>query len=190
MVGLWTFADRRWTVAARISRGDLGNAAHTVVANASEGRVATNIRALPAAVPPLTGLTVEDVMVTVPKTMPPTATVADARALFADDHVHMALIAASGTLLGTLVRDDLADLGDDALPALSRSHLSGRTVDGAEPAEEVRVRLIRQGQRRLAVVDDDGALTGLLCLKRKQTGFCCDADVAARAAERLAARAS
>jgi CBS domain-containing protein len=142
---------------------------------------------VPAAVPPLSGLTVEDVMVTVPKTMPPTATVADARALFADDHVHMALIAASGTLLGTLVRDDLPESGDDAQPALSRSRLTGRTVAPAEPAEEVRVRLIRRGQRRLAVVDDDGALTGLVCLKRKLTGFCRDADVAARSAERIRA---
>jgi hypothetical protein len=40
---------------------------------------------------------------------------------------------------------------------------------------------------RLAVVDDDGVLTGLLCLKRKLTGFCTDADVAARAAERATA---
>ena len=60
----------------------------------------TSIQAPPVAEPPLTGLTVQDVMVTVPKTMRPTATVADARAFFEDDHVHMALIATSGTCLG------------------------------------------------------------------------------------------
>ena len=48
---------------------------------------------VPAAEPALTGLTVKDVMVTAPATMRPTATVADARAFFEDDHVHMALIA-------------------------------------------------------------------------------------------------
>lgn len=143
------------------------------------------INDVPAADPPLTGLTVEDVMVTAPKTLPPTATVADARELFADDHVHMALIATRGRLLGTLVRADLTDHDDDAVPALSRSRLRGRSVALHEPAEDVRVRLIRHGLRRLAVVDDSGLLAGLLCLKRKLTGFCSDADVEARAAERL-----
>ncbi len=138
---------------------------------------------VPAAEPALTGLTVKDVMVTAPATMRPTATVADARAFFEDDHVHMALIASSGRLLGTLVRADLDDLDDDAAPALSRSRLDGRSVALDEPAEDVRVRLIAHGLRRLAVVDDAGALAGLLCLKRKLTGFCTDADVTARAAE-------
>jgi CBS domain-containing protein len=151
------------------------------------GQVTAIIHDVPAAGPPLTGLTVEDVMVTAPATMQPTATVADARAFFADDHVHMALITTSGRLLGTLVRADLADLDEDAAPALRRSRLHGRSVALHEPAEDVRVRLIAHGLRRLAVVDDDGVLTGLLCLKRKLTGFCTDADVAARAAERATA---
>jgi CBS domain-containing protein len=142
---------------------------------------------VPAAEPALTGLTVKDVMVTAPATMRPTATVADARAFFEDDHVHMALIASSGRLLGTLVRADLDDLDDDAAPALSRSRLDGRSVALDEPAEDVRVRLIAHGLRRLAVVDDAGALAGLLCLKRKLTGFCTDADVTARVAERAPA---
>ena len=142
---------------------------------------------VPAAEPALTGLTVKDVMVTAPATMRPTATVADARAFFEDDHVHMALIASSGRLLGTLVRADLDDLDDDAAPALSRSRLDGRSVALYEPAEDVRVRLIAHGLRRLAVVDDAGALAGLLCLKRKLTGFCTDADVTARVAERAPA---
>lgn len=142
---------------------------------------------VPAAEPALTGLTVKDVMVTAPATMRPTATVADARAFFADDHVHMALIATSGRLLGTLVRADLDDLDDDAAPALGRSRLDGRSVALEKPAEDVRLRLIAHGVRRLAVVDDAGALAGLLCLKRKLTGFCTDADVTARAAERAAA---
>jgi CBS domain-containing protein len=154
------------------------------------------IHDLPVADPPLAGLTVEDVMVTAPTTLRPTATVADARAFFEDDHVHMALIATSGRLLGTLVRADLddlddladlADLDDDTVPALSRSHLHGRSVALHEPAEDARARLIEHGQRRLAVVDDTGVLAGLLCLTRRLTGFCSDADVAARAAERAAA---
>lgn len=137
---------------------------------------------VPPAEPPLTGLTVADVMVNAPTTLRPTATVAEARSFFEDDHVHMALIATSGTLLGTLIRADLTGLGDDTVPALSHSRLAGRTVASTEPAEDVRMRLIHRGLRRLAVVDDNGLLMGLLCLKRKLTGFCSDADVAARGA--------
>lgn len=137
----------------------------------------------PSAAPVLTGRTVADVMASTPRTLPPTTTVADARAFFEDDHVHMALIAASGVLLGTLVRADLvgSEVGA-SVPALSRSLLDGRLVGGDERAEEVRMRMIDRGQRRLAVVDGSGLLVGLLCLKRKLTGFCSDADIAARAA--------
>ncbi len=62
--------------------------------------------------------------------------------------------------------------------------LAGRTVGPAEDLERVRLRMVAQGIRRLAVVDDGGALLGLLCLKRSGSGFCSDDDVAARAAER------
>src|SRR5689334_16572003 len=67
------------------------------------GPLTTSIRAMPVAVPALTGLTAADVMVSAPKTLGPNATVGDARRFFEDDHVHMALIATGGVLLGTLV---------------------------------------------------------------------------------------
>ena len=41
--------------------------------------------------------------------------------------------------------------------------------------------LIAAGARRLAVVDGHGLLRGLVCLKRRRTGFCSDLDVRARA---------
>jgi len=40
------------------------------------------------------------------------------------------------------------------------------------------------GQRRAAVVDGDGLLLGLLCLKHHGGGFCTDAGVASRRAAR------
>ena len=127
--------------------------------------------------------TASDVMVRLPKTLPVDTSVAQARACFTDDHVHMLLLTESGHLMGTLVRDDLRDdLEDDGL-VLSHSRLSGRTVPADTPTEQVRARLLAHGQRRLAVVDDEGVLLGLLCLKRRRTGFCSDAEVAARAAE-------
>ncbi|MBB1159555.1 MULTISPECIES: CBS domain-containing protein [Amycolatopsis] len=126
---------------------------------------------------------VADVVVRLPKTLPAHASVAEARACFADDHVHLLLFTDSGRLLGTLVREDLDDSACG--PALRYARLAGRTVPADLPAEAARRLLLRRGQRRLAVINRDGALLGLLCLKRRRTGFCSDADVAARAADRL-----
>lgn len=41
--------------------------------------------------------------------------------------------------------------------------------------------MVRLGQRRLAVVDADNRLLGLLCLKRDLSGFCTDSGFNARA---------
>jgi len=40
--------------------------------------------------------------------------------------------------------------------------------------------LIDHGIRRVAVVNADGSLLGLMCLKQRMRGFCSDGDVAAR----------
>lgn len=129
----------------------------------------------------LTAGDVRDVVVKLPKTLGRATTVADARAAFEDDHVHMLLITDEGRLLGTLVREDLPPPVDDARPALAHAILFGRTIAPETPAEEARTTLLRRGERRRAVVDQDGQLLGLLCLKRRQTGFCSDRDVQARA---------
>jgi CBS domain-containing protein len=130
---------------------------------------------------PLEERSVIDVVVRLPKTMGPHATVADARAAFEDDHVHMILLTEQGRLLGTLVRDDIPRPRRDRARALRFATLKGRTTSPQVPAEEARQLLVATGQRRLAVVDHSGHLLGLLCLKRRLTGFCSDADVAARA---------
>ncbi|MER6663897.1 CBS domain-containing protein [Amycolatopsis japonica] len=138
---------------------------------------------MPATAPPeLIGKTVGDVLVRRPKTLPVDISVDQARACFADDHVHMLLLTESGRLIGTLIRTDLpTDLGGTGL-ALPHSRMSDRTVSIDMPAEQARLLLLARGQRRLAVVDHDGTIVGLLCLKRRLTGFCSDADVSARSA--------
>jgi len=131
----------------------------------------------------LSTVSVAEVVVRLPKTLAPTATVAQARAALADDHVHMLLITDRGRLLGTLLRADLPDtLGADAA-ALDHAVLEGRTVAPDVSAEQARQVLLRRGQRRLAVVGPNGQLLGLLCLKRRLTGFCSDADVRSRAGD-------
>jgi hypothetical protein len=130
--------------------------------------------------------TVADVTVRLPKTLALSTTVGEARAEFADDHMHMLLLTSNGFLLGTLVPADLLDAERDDELALVYAVLAGRTVPPTVNAEVMRRVLVSSGQRRRAVVDRDGALLGLLCLKQRQSGYCSDADVRARALAVLA----
>lgn len=114
---------------------------------------------------------------------------AEVRRVFASSHVHMVLLTDSGRigerLLGTLVRDDVPPSGTgSAGTALDHAQLEGRTVHSDLGAEDARRAMQAAGDRRLAVVDDDGRLLGLLCLKRSGDGFCTDAGVASRRAAR------
>ena len=140
----------------------------------------------------LVGKRVSQVMVTDPKSLPVDATVGEVLDVFDDDHVHMVLLVEGAILRGTVERDDVqTDLWSDRdrhrmnRPALSLASLSGRTVLPTMPALAAWELLRARRSRRSAVVDERGSLLGLLCLKRRLTGFCSDADVAARAAERV-----
>lgn len=117
-----------------------------------------------------------------PKTLPATASVGDVRRLLGD-HVHAALLVDGPRLAGVVVRDDLEGAGDDE-PALALGALAGRTVRSGTPLAAAQAALQASGQRRVAVVDAEGALVGLLCRKRKGDGWCTDAGVAARRRER------
>ena len=126
-----------------------------------------------------------DLMVRHPKALHARSTLSDASAFFADDHVHMALVVgAGGRLLTTVERADLPDGTAASTPLTSIGRLEGRTVPLDLPMVEVMDILQRAGGRRLAVIDRQGRLHGLLCLKRRGTGFCSDAGIASRAAAR------
>lgn len=129
--------------------------------------------------------TVADHVVIAPKTCETSATVRDLRHLFDDDHVHLALLTRDGYLHGCVSRGDLNGAPPSA-PALSVVRLDGRTIDATQPINTACKILRETGARRLAVIDPDGRLVGLLCLKRSGTGFCSDADGTARVAERAA----
>lgn len=126
------------------------------------------------------------VMVTSPKTMALTLTVGQAVEAFVNPHVHMLLLTEDGVLKGAVQREDLDARTPPTAPAGGIAHLKERAVAPERPVSEVLARMKQHGQRRLAVVDVDGRLLGLLCLKRDLTGFCSDDGVAARAAERTA----
>lgn len=129
---------------------------------------------------PPAGATVADAMLACPKTSTPDTTVAEARAVLADDHVHAVLVVDGPQLLAVVERGDLE--GAPASGAVvDRGRLEGRTV-----APDADLHAVRQAMtgRRLAVVDDQGALLGLLCRKRHGRGFCSREDVEARERER------
>lgn len=136
------------------------------------------------------GRPVADVMVTRPKTLPVDASVGEVRAVFEDDHVVMALLAEDGVLRGALVRTDLPDDAASSAPALPWSSTAGRTAPPTDSAAAVYRRLLESSQRRLAVVDSEGRLLGLVCLNRQRTGFCSDAGVEARASARRGTHAA
>jgi predicted transcriptional regulator len=128
---------------------------------------------------------VEDIMITCPKTLLEDCTVEQVRRFFGDDHVHMALIVdPANRLLGTLERSDIPKGAPPAARALSYGVMLNRSIGPRVPVEAGTAALQAAGRRRLAVVDDDGTLLGLLCLKRSGLGFCSDAGVAARAADK------
>lgn len=130
---------------------------------------------------PLGGL-VADAMVRFPKTHGPGCIVDDARALFEDDHVHMALIVAEdGRLVTTIERGDLAAAVPGSTPARELGTLIGRTARPTDPLDATTAALLREQRRRLAVVDDSEQLLGLLCLKKDGTGYCSDEGIRERA---------
>lgn len=131
---------------------------------------------------------VRDAMMLRPKTIPAAATVGDLRAVFASDHVHMALLTDGDRLVSSVDRDDVAQELADHFPARLLGRLSGRVVSDDTPLCVAKGLLDATSRRRLAVVDGQDRLLGLLCLKRTRNGFCSDRDVESRARERIRTR--
>jgi predicted transcriptional regulator len=132
--------------------------------------------------------TVADAMILTPKTSGSQATVRDMKTQLEDDHVHAVLIVHSGVLLAVVERSDLDPSISDETSALSVGRLSGRIVAGDHPLDAAHRSMTASGTRRLAVVDENGRLDGLLCLKRHGQGFCSAADLQSRADERKSGR--
>ncbi|NMO93659.1 CBS domain-containing protein [Actinomycetospora sp. TBRC 11914] len=129
---------------------------------------------------------VADAALARPKVLSAAASVGEARAALADDHVHAMPVVEAGVLLAVVERGDLEGVPDPT-PAALVGRLAGRTVSPSADLATTWAGMAADGRRRLAVVDDDGRLVGLLCLKRHGRGFCSAADVAAREADRRSA---
>jgi len=143
--------------------------------------VTTTTTRAPAA---LRGRTVLDAAIRMPKTSGADTTVAEIRDLFRDDHVHAALIVADdGRLLSVIERRDLEPALDATQQARLVGRLEGRVIQVHADLEATWLAIRSQERRRLALIDEEGLLVGLLCLKRTGLEFCTDDDVRAAGAD-------
>ncbi|NYJ01795.1 putative transcriptional regulator [Nocardioides thalensis] len=125
--------------------------------------------------------TVGDAMLHHPTVHPADLTVAEARAFFASSPKrHLLLLVRDDVLVGAVSRHDVETTpeADAAAPAASIASLEGRTTRVDVPVGPLRESMAGTGLRRIAVVDDEMHLVGLLCLKASLTGFCTDEGVA------------
>jgi hypothetical protein len=134
----------------------------------------------------MSGVTVADHVVTHPAVHDCGTTVGELRALFLDDHIHMALLLDGQRLVSAVEREDLEAGLADGVPAGPLGTLIGRTVTPGKHAAATLAWMRANGRRRLAVVSEGGTLLGLLCLKANGRGFCSDRDVASRRLARAA----
>jgi len=119
------------------------------------------------------GLTIGEVMISQPKTLPATVLVRDVREVFQQPSHRTVLLADEGIFRGSIQRARLpADASDDE-PAARYVEEQPVTATPAMPIPEALVLLELQPEPRLIVLDEDGQhLRGLLCFNRTAQGFC------------------
>ena len=118
----------------------------------------------------LEGRSVTDVMLSRPKTVAPTTSVAEVRELLANASVQMVLIADGERFCGA-VTELPADADDDAA-ALEYADAEPESLSPTATAEEAFARTAAHPSRRVVVLGDDRTLVGLVCLDETRTRFC------------------
>jgi CBS domain-containing protein len=118
-------------------------------------------------------MTVGEVMIAKPKTLPGNALVADVRRAFENPSVRTVLLADDGIFRGAIERDLLPSEAAVDEPASRYVERDPMTTTPTVPIVEAIELLDARPEPRLIVLDDDGAtLRGLLCFNRSSSGFC------------------
>jgi CBS domain-containing protein len=119
-------------------------------------------------------LTVGEVMISRPKTMPDAALVADVRKAFENPSVRTVLLAGDdGTFAGAIERDAVPEGAREDEHAAAYADPNPVTATPDMPIPEAIKLLDGQAEPRLIVLDEDGAtLRGLLCFNRGAAEFC------------------
>jgi len=126
---------------------------------------------------------IADAITTRGKELSVTATVADARAVFASESVRLIpLLDTGGVYAGAIDRSSLEGRADtETVGALAARAVP--VVTAATLAADALAELDRAGGRRLVVVDDAGRYVGLVCLRTDGEQLCVDAECHAEEAE-------
>lgn len=118
-------------------------------------------------------LTVGEVMIAKPKTLPGDVSVGDVRRAFEYPSVRTVLLADDGVFRGAIERDQLPADAPAGEPASRYADTEPVTATPATPIPEAIKLLDGQSEPRLIVLDEDGAtLRGLLCFNRGSDEFC------------------
>jgi len=118
-------------------------------------------------------MTIREVMIARPKTLPGDAVVADVRRAFENPSVRTVLLADDGLFRGAIERDLLPPAAAADEPASRYAEADPVTTTAAVPVAEAIQLLDARPEPRLIVLDDDGAtLRGLACFNRSSSGFC------------------
>jgi CBS domain-containing protein len=118
------------------------------------------------------GLTAADVMHRHLTTLPATTTVGELRAYFAASASRrVALLTDHGRYLGSIAAASIPE-AVDAGAAAADFVVRGPTIHPAEPATSARDVALEQTSLRLPVIDDAGALVGIVAITGRRDGFC------------------
>jgi CBS domain-containing protein len=118
-------------------------------------------------------MTVGEVMIANPKTLPPDVLVADVRRMFERPGQRTVLLSGDGIFRGAIERDGLPPTASDDEPAARYADTVVPTATPAMPMTEAIALLDDRPEPRLVVLDEDGVtLRGLLCFSRGSSEFC------------------
>ncbi|MBV9682007.1 MAG: CBS domain-containing protein [Solirubrobacterales bacterium] len=118
-------------------------------------------------------LTVGEVMIRAPKTLPAGASLGEVRRLFDRPNVRTVLLTEGGAFVGAIERDRMPVDGPDSTPARECAQPEPATATPRMPMFEALKLLEARDEPRLVVLDEDGVtLRGLLCANADATGFC------------------
>lgn len=118
-------------------------------------------------------LTVSEVMIRAPKTLPASASVGEVRQMFERPSMRSVLLADGERFAGVIERDALPAVVPADAPARPYARTDVPSVTPAVPMRDAVPLLEGRDEPRLVVLDEDGVtLRGLLCGNPTATGFC------------------
>ena len=115
-------------------------------------------------------LTVADVMLATPKTLPSDTTVLEAREALGRENVQMLLLSDGPVFCGAVT--SIPDDADPASLVLPYANSAAETIAPTDSAKVAYERTRLSPHRRVVVLDSRGLLLGLVCLNSTLTQFC------------------